>query len=53
VSASKHSQSVFVLCDQPSFVPVKNCREGYSFADCTILVCNTMCSVNSLYFGTT
>lgn len=45
-SASKHSQSV--LCEQPSFIPIKNCRESYSFENFIILGYYAVFSGNSL-----
>lgn len=44
----KHSQSVFVLCEQPNFIPIKNCRESYSFENCFILGYYAVCNGNSL-----
>jgi hypothetical protein len=44
----KHSQSVFVLCEQPNFIPIKNCRESYSFENYFILGYYAVCNGNSL-----
>jgi len=50
-SASKHSQSVFVLCKQPSFIPIKNCRESYGFESWAIMQCLVV--IPYWHFGTT